>query len=141
MEKRKDELKIQIDAHIENSKNQGHSRENFTQSAIINFKTIQMKNDYIALYPQEIYQIIWDYILYFISNIICRSKFTEINKQIIKKRITYKVEHAPDPEDLIWDNIEYSNNQVIIRNFTIWMVILIGFLIKLGLTYLQVKLN
>ena len=139
MEKRKDELKIQIDAHIENSKNQGHSRENFTQSAIINFKTIQMKNDYIALYPQEIYQIIWAYILYFISNIICRSKFSEINKQIIKKRITYKVEQAPDPEDLIWDRKEYSYSELNLRNFIKWIVIIIGFFIKLGLTYWQVE--
>ena len=139
MEKRKDELKIQIDTLIENSKIQGHSRENLAQFAIIHFKTIQMKNDYIALYPQEIYQIIWAYILYFISNIICRSKFSEINKQIIKKRITYKVEQAPDPEDLIWDRKEYSYSELNLRNFIKWIVIIIGFFIKLGLTYWQVE--
>ena len=139
MEKRKDELKIQIDTLIENSKIQGHSRENLAQFAIIHFKTIQMKNDYIALYPQEIYQIIWAYILYFISNIICQSKFSEINKQIIKKRITYKVEQAPDPEDLIWDRKEYSYSELNLRNFIKWIVIIIGFFIKLGLTYWQVE--
>ena len=113
---------------------------NFTGSIFLTFNTIQQKEEYYNLYPHYILETI---ILFFKESkyYFCRCFINEKSKKKFFRRKNIKVYTAPEPEDVIWENIEYDKWFRFRRGFLIYFIsfclLLISFVIILSLTFLK----
>ena len=127
-----------IDFLLKNSKTL--TKNNFAGSIFLTFNTIKQKEEYYSLYPH-----------YFLDKMIsffreskyyfCWCWVDENSKKKFLRRKNIKLYTAPEPEDIIWENIEYDiwfriKRCLIIYSITFFLL-LISFLIVLGLTYLK----
>ena len=113
---------------------------NFTGSIFLTFNTIQQKEEYYNLYPHYILDTI---ILFFKESkyYFCRCFINEKSKKKFFMRKNIKVYTAPEPEDVIWENIEYDKWFRFKRGLLIYFIsiclLLISFVIILILTFLK----
>ena len=117
---------------------------NFCGCAFITFNTIKEKNEFYNNYPHFLIEFIFYYIkkaLYY-SCYCCTSKNYNLKKKYSHK---IKVYLAPEPEDIIWENLEFTIFQRSYRIFFIYLLslilIFIAFLIVYQLTALQDEIN
>ena len=134
--KKRELNKTKLNYFLENSKIL--TKSNFAGSIFLTFNTIQQKEEYYNMYPH-----------YFIEKIIVflkESKFylcccciNEKSKRNFFRRKNIKVLSAPEPEDVIWENIEYDFwfrfKRGLIIYFISFLLLLISFIFVLGLTY------
>ena len=116
------------------------TKNNFTGSIFITFNTIQQKEEYYSKHNKNIFLKI---ITFFIEAkyYCCYCFISEKNKKRFFRRKNLKVSTAFEPEDVIWENIEYDKwfrfkRLLLIYSFTL-LLLFLAFLIVLGLTYLK----
>ena len=116
------------------------TKNNFAGSIFVTFNTIKQKEEYYSLYPQ-----------YFLDKMIsffreskyyfCWCWISENSKKKFLRRKNIKIFTAPEPEDIIWENIEnciwFRIKRCLIIYSITFFLLLISFLIVLGLTYLK----
>ena len=117
----------------------------FCGCAFVSFNTTKEKEEFYNNYPHFLIEFIFYYIkkgLYY-SCYCCTNKNDNLNKKYRNKRI--RVYLAPEPEDIIWENLEFTIFQRFYRIFFIYflslILILIAFLIVYELTLLQDTIN
>ena len=116
------------------------TKNNFTGSIFLTFNTIQQKEEYYNSYPHYILDSI---ILFFIESkyYFCCCFINEKSKKKFYRKQKIKVYTAPEPEDVIWENIEYDKWFRLKRGLLIYFIsfclMLIAFAIILGLTFLK----
>ena len=127
-----------IDFLLKNSK--VLTKYNFAGAIFLTFNTIQQKEEYYSMYPHYIMDKI---ILFFKESkyYFCWCFVNEKSKKKFLRKSKIKISLAPEPEDVIWENIEYDiwfriKRSLIIYSFTI-LLLLISFLIVLSLTYFK----
>ena len=120
--------------------NQTLSKINFAECIFAIFNTIKEKEKYYDKFPHNFLTLLYfylKYIYYFLfSSCIDKNKVRRFQR---KKKIS--VDHAPEPEDVIWENLEISfiervKRGIIIYSITIFLL-LFAFGLVLSLTYLQ----
>jgi hypothetical protein len=112
----------------------------FSGTAFLIFKDRLCYEKFYAQFPHSIY-----FILLKKMNYYCRLCFTSNASKLTQKRLdlleTVRVIPAPEPADVLWENLHYTPIQRIIR--AIWVYVISLFLIGIsfgaiiGLTYLQ----
>lgn len=129
----KDQKKI--DAFIEQCNTD--PLNSFANALFITFDTIKQKEKYYDYFNKNVCQSICLFFLNIKHYVCCCESKIERKRFLRKKRL--KVSHAPEPEDVIWENLEVTLMQRIIRQIGVYVVgillitISIGFLIPLHL--------
>ena len=118
------------------------SKENFAGSILITFKTIKEKENYYKQFPHSFLEKC----IVFIKNLkyrICSCCMSEERLERFHRRKKIKIYLAPDPEDIIWENMEFTLISKIKRSLIIYSISLllmgISFGVVFGLNYLQYK--
>ena len=134
----KEDLKKKID-ELEQG-NQKLSNLNFAGCIFAVFNTINDQEKYYDKFPHHFLSLLFfylKYILYFLFS-CCLDK-TKVKRFRRRKHIS--VSHAPEPEDVIWKNLEISFIQRVKRGvimYTVTIILLfVSFGLVLALTYLQ----
>jgi len=127
---------------LNNLLGQGRKLDKFAGRMFVTFNTVKDKEKYYRRFPHYFIEKV----IYFFKNIksylYCFFKNEKINNKLRKKVSVY---HANEPEDIIWENIEFSSYQKIIRKLLIYFIsfllLTVLFLIVLRLTQLQNDLS
>lgn len=122
------------------------SHENvFTGVAFTSFKDSQEYSNYYEIFPHSYIQLLFKQFHYFFAFNICCCCYSNRRKNRLQKAVTLKVELAPEPSDIIWENLEYSTKDRVLRKlysyFISILLIIISFSIVVGLNYLQVNIS
>ena len=134
----KEKLEKKID-EIEQG-NQKLSELNFAGCVFVTFNTMKEKENYYAKFPHSILSFFYFYIknLHYFFCACCANK-NNVKKFRRRKKMT--VSNAPEPEDVIWENLDLSFLDRAKRGIIIYLVtivlIFIAFAVVLALTYLQ----
>ena len=138
--KEKEKIEKEINDLIKDSKE--NTSAHFGGAAFITFNSIKQQEDYLSKLPSNIF----DYFIKFFQNIFylfcsCCTKKDSLN--YYKRHIRF--EAAPEPEDVIFENLETKPFQRIINTFIVYLVSLIicfGSLVAiLWLNKLQTKID
>jgi hypothetical protein len=128
---------------LTNLKNRSFEESVFTGVAFASFDTVKEVNNYCKLFPESFIEYIIAYLksIYYTVNIFDKSQ-GKINS---KKKTNYRVVKASEPNDINWENLEYSSLNRLIRYIIIYLLTFIligaGFGIVLGLNYAQTKID
>lgn len=114
------------------------NENNFAGVTFVSFNTLKEQEEFLSQFPSNIIsyflKIIWD--LKYIFCFCCLKKDLKANINVIA---------APAPEDVIYENIEYTSMQKTLRTIIVYIIsiLLIGicFGIFIGLNILQEYLN
>lgn len=121
---------------------QGKKLNKFAGRMFVTFNTVNDKEKFYKSYPhyfiEKVFCFFKDIKSYFYYCSKSKKNNTKMNKKI-------RVYHANEPEDIIWENIEISFHQKIIRKLLIYFIsfllLTVLFLIVLKLTQIQNKLS
>ncbi len=133
----------EIDALLLRLKHNSFEENVFTGVVFASFNTIKEVNDYCRLFPSSLFEYVFAYFktLYYSINIFDNS-FNKLNH---KKKTSFRVEMATEPNDINWENLEYSDLNRILRYIIIYFLTLVligvGFGIILALNYAQTEVD
>ena len=123
---------------------QDESENIFTGYMLISFNTIKDKERFLAEYPHNFFEMIF----YFLKNIkyyvfcCCVNKEDNIR---FKKAKGIDAYDPPEPEDIIWENFNYSTRERGIRTIFVFVISILIIIVSLGcvfgLTFIQDYLN
>ena len=129
---------IKLDYLLKNSKIL--TKENFTGAIFLTFNTIQQKEEYYSIYNKN---IIIKIISFFkeAKYYCCYCFINEKSKKRFFRRKNLSVSTAFEPEDIIWENIEYDKwfrfKRLLIIYSISFLLLSCSFIIVLCLTYLK----
>ena len=137
LEKEKNKLKNEIDKLMENSKK--NTRQFFGGCAIISFDTIKEHENFLSYHRNNIIIYLKKFFKDFIY-VFCGCCINKKDIYWLKRDVIF--ERAPEPEDIIYENLEYNNSVVkIIRLIFVYFIsiilIVISLIIVTALNYLQ----
>ena len=107
-------------------KSEDIDENNFSGVAFITFNTIKEQEKYLSQFPTNIFS----YFLKIVMNLryIFCCCFT---KKDIKRNLDAVV--APEPEDVIYENLEYSYKEILFRTIIVYIISIVLILICLGI--------
>ena len=114
---------------------------NFCGCAFVTFNTIKEKQEFYNNYPH----FLVEFIFYYFKNLIyylcycCTSKNDNLKKKYQRKEI--RVFLSPEPEDIIWENLEFTFWQRSYRIFFIYFLSIIMIFIAYQIVYALTKLQ
>lgn len=116
-----------------------NKRTYFSNVAFIIFDKITDYEEFYSWFPHTYLSLIWFKISKILSS-CCRYKFNGGKDE--KWFNSFKVERAPEPEDVIWENLYYSDSERLKRKFKTYfyslLLSIVNLGIILGLNYAQV---
>ena len=120
IKKEKEQIENEMNELIKASKEK--TSEYFGGAAFITFNTIKQQEDYLSRLPKNFF----DYLINFFKNLFyifcsCCTKKNTLNSY--KRHITF--EAAPEPEDVIFENLETKPFWRIINTFIVYIVSII----------------
>ncbi len=140
--KEKEKLQIQIRRVID--EREKLTKENFAGCLLVTFKTIKDAENFYNEFPQTFLSKLWVFIKNLRYYLFCCC-YSKEKIERFHRRKKMKVYHAPEPEDIIWENLEFTTWNRFQKSLKIYGIslLLIGlsFGIVIGLTYLQNKSN
>ena len=142
LQKEKEELEKQIDILLKESKE--INMDNFAGTVIISFNTIKEKEEFLSHFQKNFFVHFINVagkLRYFFC--FCCIKKIDNTKFFQKSKI--QIEEAPEPEDIIFENLEFTTKtktyRVVGMNMISLLLIGIGFSIIFGLNTLQNHVN
>lgn len=116
-----------------------HLFKHWTNSCFVVFNSIADCQKYFELFPSSMFR----YIKYIFKRIF-KCKFLKAKgKNGVKWIKSFKVEKAPEPEDVFWENFIYNGrDRLMRRSLTLFLTICLSFLnfgIILALNYADVR--
>ena len=132
--------KVEIEKGIADSMKASEdiNQNNFSGVAFISFNTLKEQEDFLSQFPSNIFSYFIKYIkdLKYIFCFCCFKKNLKTNLSANK---------APEPEDVIYENLEYSYIERNFRTFIVYIIslvlIIICFGIYIGINIIQDKIN
>ena len=140
IEEEKKKLEIKLKELLKQTENL--TQENFSGVIFVTFHNIKDQEKFIEPYPKNLIMSIFVSIRdskYFLC--CCFIDKHKRKKFLLKRNIAVDV--APEPEDVIFENLQYSSCErffrILLIYFISFVIILICFIIIVGLNYLQIK--
>ena len=140
IEKNKNKLESKLKELLKQTENL--TKDNFAGVIFVTFDSINETEKFLELYPKNIIMKLLVSIKdlkYFLC--YCCVKKNKLKIFLLKKNISVDV--APEPEDVIFENLQYSSCERFLRMLLIYfisfIIIAICFFIILFLNYLQIK--
>ena len=143
IKKEKRELEKKIEDLLEERKE--ITMEKFAGAVIVSFNTIKEKEEFLSNIPNSLFIQIVKFIcrLRYFFCFCCIDKID--NSNFVMKHLKIKIAEAPNPKDIIFENLEFTQREKTYRVVGINMISLIligiGFVAILGLQYLQMYVN
>lgn len=113
----------------------------FNGVTFISFKDCIEVESYFSEFPHSFIGKIFQQIHYLLANYIFCCFYSEATKRKLAKTTNLLVERSPEPTDVIWENLQYSENSRFCRKMLVYLIsfVLIGisFGIILALNYFQ----
>ena len=139
MKKQSNLKNIEIDSIKNKFKNEPFCEDVFSGVIFASFNTVKESNKYYNLFPKSIFEIIHANLVsaFYYVNI-----FDKSDKKISqKKKILLEVQKVCEPDDIIWENLEFSKlsrfTRIILMNLLTLLLIGCSFIIIVVLTYYQ----
>ena len=139
----KKEVEKQINELLEETKE--INMEKFAGAVIISFNTIKEKEEFLSHVPNTLFIKLLKMIgiLRYFLCFCCIDKID--NSKFVMKYLKIHIEEAPNPEDIIFENLEFTQQSKAYRVLGINMIsillIAVGFAIILGFQQLQIIVN
>ena len=139
----KKEVEKQINQLLEEAKE--INMEKFAGAVIISFNTIKEKEEFMSHIPNSLFIKLLKIIgkLRYFFCFCCIDKID--NSKFVMKNLKINIEDAPNPEDIIFENLEFTQQSKVYRvvgiNMISLLLIAIGFGIILGFKQLQIIVN
>ena len=139
----KKEVEKQINQLLEEAKE--INMEKFAGAVIISFNTIKEKEEFMSHIPNSLFIKLLKIIgkLRYFFCFCCIDKID--NSKFGMKNLKINIEEAPSPEDIIFENLEFTQQSKVYRvvgiNMISILLIAIGFAIILGFQQLQIIAN
>jgi len=144
----KDQLKVQIQTKRENIQNYfnkidkiSEHPELFNGVLFASFKNTSEYEKYFNIFPHSILGAIWAYTNFILANYLFCCFYSNKKKKEINKSIKFRVERSPEPSDIIWENLQYTEWQKFKRVLIVYLIsailIFMSFIIILSINYLQ----
>lgn len=137
LENEKMNLNSKLKQIIDNT-NSGNS-DRFSGAVILTFNTIEEYERYYDMFPQSALGSIFYYIKRFLTR--TSKDFSKRSYQENLNLDVFDVHRAPEPSDIIWENLEFSSFQRIMRKLFVYFIsiIMVGasFIIILFLNSIQ----
>ena len=135
--------KIMLETELNNSMESGKKLDKFAGCIFVTFNTVKDKEQYFNIYPHYFIEKVFHFIKNLKYYLCCLMDEKKTKKFKMNKKIN--VSYANEPEDIIWENMEYSLSERIIRSLLIYLIslflLLILLIIVFELTSLQDSLN
>ena len=130
------ELKKEINDLMENSKK--NTMEYFNGCVIICLNTIKEQESLLDEYSYNLFIYLIKLLVYF----LCKSCINKNKEDLFWKRRNIRFERSPEPEDILFENLEYINSlrkvlRILSVYFFSFILIFFCFLIVTSLNYLQ----
>lgn len=93
-----------------------------TDTAFIVFKDTFEYNEFKSLFPTTILGTIYLYIKYLLSYSVCRCIFRHNDRKELRNRIKLICRSAPEPTDVLWENLSCAYFERYIRVFFIYLI-------------------
>ena len=140
--KEKQELEIELDKLLKESKKV--NMDKFAGAVIISFNTIKEKEEFLSNFPKN-------FLVHFLNIVgklryfFCFCCIKKIDNTKFWKKLKVQIEEAPEPEDIVFENLEFTTMtktyRVVGMNMISLLLIGIGFGIIFGLQNLQNYVN
>ena len=141
--KEKSEIEKQLNQLLEETNEV--NMDKFAGAVIVSFNTTREKEEFMSQIPNTLFLKLLKMIskLRYFLCFCCIDKID--NAKFIMKHLKIKIEEAPNPEDIIFENLEFTPKEKAYRvvgiNMISLILIAIGFAIILGLQDLQIYVN
>jgi hypothetical protein len=113
----------------------------FTGVLFATFNSIKEYDDYIAQYPNSIFRYIMVLFQYIFARFICCCLYGKRRLKKLENRLFLRVQPAPEPSDILWENLEVSRCEgfmrVLIVYFILFCILGCSFGIIIGLNKAQ----
>lgn len=117
------------------------SNEYFNGVVFATFKDYQDLNKYLGVFPKSFIGSVFTFFHYILANFLCCCVYSDKKKRMLRRAHSLIVERAPEPEDVLWENLQYSSTSRFFRMILVYFISLIligiGFGIILGFNYFQ----
>ncbi len=105
------------------------------------FNTNKEYNDYLEQFPSSFFSKVSFNIYYLFAVYLFRCAFSAKARENLRKKIKLRVERAPEPQDIIWENLQYTGMERVKRTCYVYFISIlltgVSFGIVFGLNYLQ----
>lgn len=139
----KEILKLDSDLNeqMKNFENPDTIRQMFSGTVFATFKDTTEYEAYKDFYPETFFSRLGKLIQYY----ICGCCIHNGKLESIKKSLDLVVEQAPEPEDVIWENLQITYYDRLCRKFTVLFIVILilalSFGTLLGISYWQVEIE
>ena len=143
IKKEKSEIQKQINELLQEIEE--INMEKFAGALIVSFNTIKEKEEFMSHIPNSLFIKLLKIIgkLRYFFCFCCIDKID--NSKFVMKHMKINIEDAPNPEDIIFENLEFTQQSKVYRvvgiNMISLLLIAIGFGIILGFKQLQIIVN
>lgn len=134
-----------IKAYTQEVNHELNSASLFTGRVFVTFEDSKHYSEYYGYFSHSMVGKIFSSLRYFFSHTFCACCFSDRTRHMISKKYKFKVEEAPEPTDIIWENLEYSDLSRFVRKIVTYtislLIVLINLAIVIGLNCVQVSKN
>jgi hypothetical protein len=115
----------------------------FANTAFITFRTQSEATKYLYQFPKTVLDHYFQQIKFFFMKYCCSSCTKPETLEITEKKIKLEVIRAPEPDDIIWQNLHYTYEERLTRYIIIHcisaFIVLGGFIVIYILSFYQVS--
>ena len=129
------ELKVKLEESMALLKDNSKIEENFSRAAFLTFNSDEEANKFVNLFPNSKLGYIYALFRYLMTNIIFSWFFDEWTKKKNLKTISFFVENASEPEEILWQNLEFNVINKFLRKILIYLSFILFFGLSLAVMY------
>lgn len=120
----------------ETNEYENETNHTFNGVGFVVFANQKDKEFYYKRFPHSFLRVLFTHFLSMIGLYMCCCCLSDKKKKELKRISKITVTTAPEPSDVIWENLEYNFGRRMIRNFVANVVSLICIAISFGLVFL-----
>lgn len=133
-----------IKQFLESTQNVHSHQLLFSGAVFVTFKDTIDHSAYSDIFPDSFLSYIFAYLHYIVAHYVFCCCYSQKKKTRLSKVLRMSVEVAPEPTDVIWENLEYSDSQRFRRTLLVYFItvllVLANLCIIVLLDYLQVTI-
>jgi hypothetical protein len=114
--------RIHIKEYMELINNVDERKKAFTGTAFVTFKNQEEYDTYLGYYPNSVIKKCFRYVQVIFANFLCCCCVSKNTRRFLKKSLSFTVTPAPEPTDVIWENLEYTYWNRVFRQICVYII-------------------
>ena len=139
LKKQKADLEKQLDSEQQNV-TQYVTEKNFTGYMLVSFNTIKSKELFLSQYPHNFFGMIYNYLKHIDYYLFCCCVSKDDRKRFRQAK-GLDAYDPPEPEDIIWENFNITENQRKLRTLGVFCICLLIMAFSLGCVFVLTLLQ